>query len=159
MSITVDADFTFPATADAPPRLLDSPPLWHSSSTPSCHGQRKALATNNAIARRRKSFSYAERGLKGDDEEEDKMDMLWEDFDDSKGACYGSGMEPAEVTSPGRVAAELGCAGALNKLSKRGGGGAVFSGKKPSAVVLVKVLKKLFLLRNYTQRSVKKPTW
>ncbi|GFS38291.1 hypothetical protein Acr_00g0056650 [Actinidia rufa] len=88
----------------------------------------------------RKSFSYVERDCE-DDGEEEKMDMLWEDFNEELSKIQGPRMQFSDLPETG-----FRC-------------GAVVSGKKPPSVaVFVKVMKKVFLFYNSHHRTVKKPS-
>ncbi|KAL6962039.1 hypothetical protein U1Q18_036994 [Sarracenia purpurea var. burkii] len=168
--MAVADDFSFSTTADISPCLIGSPPLWHRStlSTVSLREEPQTeapkrdfgfedenghfAAAKSINSRQRKSFSYIERGGgaratrdDGDEEEAEKMDVLWEDFNEEIWSTRRSGIEYSD-TSPGR-AGDFGCVGAL-KFSRTGGGGTVFSSKKRGVVVFMKVLKKVFLIQN-----------
>ncbi|WCJ44134.1 hypothetical protein M5689_024822 [Euphorbia peplus] len=101
-------DFSFPTFTDALSSAVDSPPLWslspavspdssHSTKTSSRNQQEEECKPDNFFpsgndSKRRKSFSWIERSSsssaarghkKGCKEDQDnKMDMLWEDFND-----------------------------------------------------------------------------
>ncbi|KAA8538615.1 hypothetical protein F0562_028191 [Nyssa sinensis] len=157
-------DFTFPTITDTPPRFIDSPPLWRSASAtfrheeterrgPTAEGENVSPQQTIIKYGQRKSFSCIESGVKtltedaSEDDEEEKMDMLWEEcFNEELSKKFGSG--PDSDMSPGRMV-EFGCVHAL-KLSKTG-----VSGKRPTVVVFMKFLKKLFLLHN-SHRTLKK---
>lgn len=171
---TTTDDFSFPTTANPPLQFIGSPPLWRrTASTPSPHKEteRKSPKVDdereswnskeNSLDRKPiKSFSCVERGPKaahgvGSGKEEEKMDSLWEDFNEELSRTQGSTYNYCEF-SPGRRAADH-CVQGL-KLSKRGGGGAVISGKRqPGVVVFMKVLKRVFLLHS-SHRTVKNRT-
>lgn len=112
-------DFSFPTITNTPPRFLESPPLWRTTSVASRRLQKNPKNDHNIKGEgeenlERKSFSYIEN-------EEDKMDMLWENLNEEM-TC-GKDTKKVEVKSFN-----------LSKASKR-----------PSLVVLIKVLKKVFL--------------
>ncbi|XAR62660.1 hypothetical protein NMG60_11017506 [Bertholletia excelsa] len=165
---STDDEFSFPAISGAhsPPYFLDSPPLWRpaataiSSATTSPNPKQK----KDHDDRQRKSFSCIEVGRrrkedsKIEDEEEEKMDMLWEDFNFNEQVVRragggGLGFESA-MSSPGSGATDLGCVQALRLGPKSGPD---FSAKKPGVVVLVKVLKKLFWLHSSRRTLHKQP--
>ncbi|KAF7140350.1 hypothetical protein RHSIM_Rhsim06G0096700 [Rhododendron simsii] len=176
MATTID-DFSFPTTTNPPPLFIGSPPLWHrTSSTPSPHKetQRKSPKEDDegescnskkekSINRKeRKSFSYVEQGPKAAQEGrgwrngEEKMDLLWEDFNEELSRIQGSDCKNYEV-SPGRGAAnQFACV--QGKRLLKSGGGTVCSVKRPGVVVFMKVLKRVFLLHS-SHRTVKKRTW
>ncbi|KAJ4826173.1 hypothetical protein Tsubulata_034269 [Turnera subulata] len=80
------------------------------------------------------------------EDKEDKMDMLWEDFNTEELFPRSTDTEKSDSD-----VVSIGCVEAL-RLPKTGSG-AIFAAKKPSLVVFMKVLKKLFLLHN-SHRSV-----
>ncbi|KAJ7969707.1 Glutamate-1-semialdehyde 2,1-aminomutase 1 [Quillaja saponaria] len=151
-------EFSFPAIGDSYPCSIDSPPLWHLSPAAShnpyhCETEKndskgegkevgedcfsQQLITYN----QRHSLSCVENGPKrlAEDDEEDKMDLLWEDFNEELNSTTGS------ATSSSREMVEVGCVQTLT-MSKTSGAG--LSKRKPGMVVILKVLKKLFLLHN-----------
>ncbi|XWS23344.1 hypothetical protein CRYUN_Cryun28dG0005000 [Craigia yunnanensis] len=158
-------DFSFPTTACG----IDSPPLWRLSpaASPDVFSDRKAKECSTEEGeeedcfpdgpdkrQERKGFSNLEKGSKlskkvvdEDEDEEEKMDLLWEDFNEELPISRSS-------RSSGNMV-ELGCGQTL-KLSKNNG--AMFSPKRPGMLVFMRVLRKLFLLHN-SQRSVKHRTW
>ncbi|KAK9270066.1 hypothetical protein L1049_025639 [Liquidambar formosana] len=165
-------DFTFPSITTTPSRFIDSPPLWRVSSpafSDSCLDQPAATTRDARRGReeedvfapkpvnhysQRKSFSCVESSLKkgtGDssEDEEDKMDMLWEDFNEellSKRNCSRPDSDHT-LTSKGEKV-ELGCVKAL-AVSKTSSRAMVSARRRPAGmVVFVKVIKKLFLLHN-----------
>lgn len=97
------------------------------------------------------------------EEEEEKMDMLWEDFNEELSRSRGrpdvsSSWSSSTSTSP-RETAEL---GGVKARMVSGANGALVSARRtpaPGVVVLIKVLKKLFLLHHghSTHGSMKKP--
>ncbi|XP_057975197.1 uncharacterized protein LOC131162600 [Malania oleifera] len=139
MAAAAADDFSFPAVADAFPRFAESPPLWRPSSA-------------DERANERRSFSCMEMNSKrthtqDQGEEEEKMDMLWEDFNDELMLRRSCEACRARCDSSDRDAAELGCVGPL-KMTKRSGA-AVLPGRKPGVVVFMKALKKLFVLHHF----------
>jgi hypothetical protein len=163
-------DFSFPTIGDALPCGIDSPPLWHlspASSPNSCREEPPNGAAKGGDQRdeedcfpprspieqsRRKSFSSVQGCRKAanddddddeDDDEEDKMDMLWEDFNEELSRTCSTSRSN---TSSSRDMVELGCVKALTTSKNHG---AALTTRKPAGmVVIMKVLKKLFLLQN-----------
>ncbi|KAI4352853.1 hypothetical protein L6164_007065 [Bauhinia variegata] len=154
-------DFSFPAISDTHPCAIDSPPLWNLSPVGSpipypvfSEGKREKRSYEEdcfeakfVTRSQRRSFSYIQNRQRrsGEDyedhDEEDKMDMLWEDFNEELSLTTGS------ATSSSREVVELRYPSLL-KVSKANNGALVSSKNKPGMVMLVKVLKKLFSLSN-----------
>lgn len=89
-----------------------------------------------------------------DEDEEEKMDMLWENLnDDQFSRNCGETAQNSDISSPRRDM-QIRCVKAL-KLSKASGH--IISGKKTSILVFIKVLKKVFLMHN-SQRAIKNPS-
>ncbi|KAL2538879.1 uncharacterized protein Fot_20270 [Forsythia ovata] len=153
MAIEEEEDFSFPATtADSPPRFIDSPPLWHPVSVPSPHEilerqdgkeESKESCNNN----QRNNFSRGmeierrEEGEEDVEDEEEKMDMLWEDLNDE----YSRNNSDRDV--------QISCVKTF-KLSKSNRH--LISGKKLSILLLMKILRKVFFVHN-SRSSIKKP--
>lgn len=153
-------DFSFPRINDTCAHNIDSPPLWNLSPAASpnpyqgnkreendCFGE-KLIAESQ-----RKSFSCVEIGRKrfglddDDDEQEDKMDLLWEDFNEELSSTTGS------ATSSSREGVELRCGPSL-AVAKTNNGKLVPTKNKHSMVVIVKVLKKLFSINNVQGKPI-----
>lgn len=154
---TLEEDFTFPATTtDPPPRFIDSPPLWRSSTTPRPKNSKGKEVEDEEkfVLRSFQEFKAKSLGKKDtispDEEEEEKMDMLWQDLNDEFSRKSGKLAQNCDVSSPGNDQVEINCVKAL-KLSKN-------NGKKPNILVFIKVLKKVFLLHN-SHRTIKKRSW
>ncbi|XVE60800.1 hypothetical protein DITRI_Ditri05aG0156100 [Diplodiscus trichospermus] len=166
-------EFTFPTTTDLYPLGIDSPPLWRLSpaASPDVFLDEKAQVRSTGEEEKedddgdeedclphipdkhqeRKSFSNEEKGSNlskkvAAEDEEEKMDLLWEDFNEELPRSCSSGSSEDMI--------ELGCAQAL-KLSKSNA--ALFSPRRPGMFIFMRVLRKLFLLHN-SQRSVKHRT-
>ncbi|KAI4346405.1 hypothetical protein L6164_007302 [Bauhinia variegata] len=156
-------DFSFPTISDTHPYAIDSPPLWNLSPVGSpnpyqacSEGKRKKNRDKEdcfegkfVTQSQRKSFSYIENrrrrfGEDEDDDEDDKdrMDMLWEDFNEELSSTTGS------CTSSSREAAELSYSSSLKVANKTNNGALVSSKNRPGLVMLVKVMQKLFTLGN-----------
>ncbi|CAA3020679.1 Hypothetical predicted protein [Olea europaea subsp. europaea] len=149
-----EEDFSFPATAaDSPPRFIYSPPLWCPVSVPPPHvkperlvdkeesketcnkNQRKNCSTGMKIERREEEDDV-------DDELEEKMDMLWEDFNEefSRKLVADFGMSSSDRDVQILSVKTL-------KLSKPNGN--LLSGKKLSILLLMKILmRKAFSVHN-----------
>ncbi|KAL8482599.1 hypothetical protein ACS0TY_028680 [Phlomoides rotata] len=128
---TLEEDFTFPATTTTPlPRFIDSPPFWRCSTAPSPTSHLTKSPENSKDKGEDKeeklilrSFQEFEANIinkrdiiSNDDEEEEKMDMLWEDLNDEFSKNSGKiTRNSCDVSSP-----EIKCVKAL-KLSKNNG--------------------------------------
>ncbi|CAL0333388.1 unnamed protein product [Lupinus luteus] len=158
-------DFSFPGINDTCSHNIDSPPLWNLSPSPSPNPyQRKKEEKENdlfgekLIAHgQRKSFSCIEIGRKrielddGDDHE-DKMDLLWEDFNEELYSTTGS-----STCSSREVVEFRSCAQALIVSKNKSKTNALVSTKSGSSmVVIVKVLKKFFSINNNVQGRQRK---
>ncbi|XWS21899.1 hypothetical protein CRYUN_Cryun30bG0095400 [Craigia yunnanensis] len=155
-------EFSFPTTTDLCPCGIDSPPLWLLSpaASPDVFLDRKAKECSTreeekedgdkeedcfpdrSDKQQERSFPYIEKGSKLSnkvvaEDEEEKMDLLWEDFNKELPRSRSS-------RSSGDMI-ELGRAQAL-KLSKSNT--AMFSPRRPGMLVFMRVLRKLFLLHN-----------
>lgn len=163
MAKAAEEDFSFPATTtDSPPPFIESPPLWrHPPPTASTHREKPEKVKGKDVEHEEKFKASSSMNMKressfhDDDDEEDKMDMLWEDLNDefSRRSC-GKKVQNSDISSPGREV-QISCVKAL-KLSKANGH--IFSGKKPSILVFIKVLKKVFRMQN-SHRTIKKRPW
>ncbi|CAN4081412.1 unnamed protein product [Withania somnifera] len=158
-------DFSFPAITNTPPRFIESPPLWRTTSVASSCLQKNPRNDHNITSTKgeghdneenldmsplifnkskyinqRKSFSYKEGAAAmkrmiedDDDEEEEKMDKLWENLNEEVSnqikARTSCGKDHTKKV-------EYRCVKSFD-LSK--------ASKRPSLVVLIKVLKKVFL--------------
>lgn len=162
---TWEEDFTFPATTtNPPPRFIDSPPLWRCSTAPSPtspeNSKGKEVDKEEKVVLRSfqefKANNINTRDIisRDDDEEEEKMDMLWQDLNDEFSRNSGKIAQNCDVHSPGN-GVEINCVKAL-KLSKNNGH--MISGKKTNILVFIKALKKVFLLHN-SHRTIKKRSW
>lgn len=167
---TAEEDFSFPATTtDSPPRFIDSPPLWRCSPSPAPsptagHEKREKLKGKEVDDEEKFNLwsfqKFRARSIdkknsnSHDEDEEEKMDMLWEDLNDEFSRSCGKMAQNSDTSSPGREV-QINCVKAL-KLSKANGH--MLSGKKPSILVFIKVLKKVFLMHN-SHRTIKKRSW
>ncbi|OMO94557.1 hypothetical protein COLO4_16292 [Corchorus olitorius] len=148
-------DFSFPTTADLFPCGIDSPPLWRLSpaASPDVFLDRKSKQEEEEDCfldivedkdhdqdQERRSISYVERSKKVvAEEEEEKMDLLWEDFNEEL-ATSGSSKEAL-------------------KLSETNAASAMFAPRRPAGMlVFMRVLRKLFLLHT-SHRSLNHRTW
>lgn len=143
-------EFTFPITTNNTNTKLfiDSKPWWrvtYSSSSSEKSENKEADDLESCFGRN--NIEDMRGGAKlGNDE--DNMDLLWEEFNEET-ICRSCGLL-ADADMPSMRMAGLGCSGAF-KLVKTGGC------RKPSAGVFIKVLKKLLL--QHTRTSVNRSTW
>ncbi|GER27490.1 malate dehydrogenase [Striga asiatica] len=137
---SLEEDFTFPAAAGGG----ESPPLWRPTAAYESPAELKLISFQEFEKRRSKSEKI---GYTPEDEEE-KMDVLWEDLNDECSRSCG------DCSSPGTGVA-MSCAKPL-RLSR--GNRQMFSGKKPIILVLIKVVKKVLLLKQNSHR-IKKQAW
>ncbi|GFP81359.1 hypothetical protein PHJA_000279200 [Phtheirospermum japonicum] len=144
---TLEDDFTFPAAAatDSPPRFIDSPPLWRRPTT--AHEKPGKLKGKEA-EEFKKSRNFNE-------DEEEKMDVLWENLNDESSRNGGKIAENRDISSSSpEDGVQIRCAKSL-KLSRTNG--QMFSGKKPIIFVFIKVVKKVLLMQN--SHRIKKQAW
>lgn len=167
-------DFSFPRINDTFSHNIDSPPLWNlspaTSPNPYQLGNKGEQQKNDSFGgakvmiaqdkAQRKSFSCVEKGMRriqldddDDDEEEEKMDLLWEDFNEE--LCSSTTTTTGSATSSSsREGVEFktnNINGALipttnNNKPPPGGG----------MVVIVRVMKKLFSVKNSQGKSRRK---
>ncbi|XP_027348634.1 uncharacterized protein LOC113860166 [Abrus precatorius] len=155
-------EFSFPRITDTCAHNIDSPPLWNLSpaASPNPYQEKKGeesecMGAKLAAEARRKSFSYVENcrkriGLCNDYEEElDRMDLLWEDFNEELSTTTGS------ATSSSREVVEFRCAPPLT-VAKTNNSALIPTKNKPGMVVIVKVMKKLFSINNSQGKSRKR---
>ncbi|OAY35211.1 hypothetical protein MANES_12G081400v8 [Manihot esculenta] len=142
-------DFSFPKITNPLPQFSVSPSLWHVSSVVYPDDEREAAGFADY-----KSSSCFESG---ELDEEEKMDMLWEDFNEelqrvSSLSNKNQLSDQRSLSSAGgHQDLQLCCVQALN-MSKPG---SIYQPKKQSLVLVVKVLKKIFSLQNQLRRRTK----
>ncbi|WJX20449.1 hypothetical protein P8452_10003 [Trifolium repens] len=128
-------DFSFPRINDTFSYIIDSPPLWNQSSTSSSNNsyqhvlrdQKDFYEENLEDSKgQRKSFSSTQNGKKitREDDEEVPMDLLWEVFNEDV-VEYRS-LRIGNITNNALIQTK----------------------NKPSMLVMLKVLKKLFFINN-----------
>lgn len=129
-------DFTFPRINDTFPYIIDSPPLWNSSSTSSSSKKGDFYEENSDSKNQRKSFSSSiQNGTKSrelEDEEVVPMDLLWEVFNEEV-VEYRS-LKNGQTTKNGLVHIK----------------------NKPSMLEMLKVLKRLFSINNSHGKSTRR---
>ncbi|KAK7380607.1 hypothetical protein VNO78_33122 [Psophocarpus tetragonolobus] len=142
-------EFSFPRISDNCAHNIDSPPLWNLSPAASpisneCYGAKLVAEAH------RKSFSYVESrkrfGL--EEEEDDRMDLLWEDFNEE---LYSTTTTTGSATSSSsREVVEFRCAPSLSVVAKANNTNRslISTKNKAGMVVIVKVMKKLFSINN-----------
>lgn len=168
MADDVEEDFTFPATiTNPPPCLLESPPLWPPVGRPGNSGFEEAdeeewrlkLCALQELHRRnsitlRQNFCYVDDR---DEEEEEKMDILWEDLNEK---VYGEESEQRRSSSsrPGEDDDHVHvCCVKTLKLSKANG--PAVSWRKASILVLIRFLFKKSFAMHDSGGSIKKIEW
>nr|DAD24308.1 TPA_asm: hypothetical protein HUJ06_025772 [Nelumbo nucifera] len=161
-------DFSFPTIADPVPRFIGSPSLWKSSSRvlpEPCRGDSEDCAVPQPNEHlRRKSFSSIESVVRRtadgylSEVDEERMDMLWENFNDDlqRISSMGKRAEANRLSKPaGGSRSDWDARGEMVeiyrvqaiKMSKTST--AMLSSRRSSSLfILIKVLKKLFLLHN-----------
>ncbi|KAJ9171030.1 hypothetical protein P3X46_019083 [Hevea brasiliensis] len=141
-------DFSFPKITNPLPHFAISPSLWRVSSIVYPDDEREAAGFAG------KSLSSLESEVLANKEE--KMDMLWEDFNEElqRVSSLGKNKQLSESPSSSPSSStrdhqelQLYCVQAVT-MSKPG---SVYQPKKQSLVMVVKVLKKIFLLQKSAQ--------
>lgn len=162
-------DFSFPTVPVSQEPLCQVPfPLWFVSS----------MADQKSIHHRRRSFSSAEEAAKIADalemvaspalseggryqflNDEERMDMLWEDFNEE--LCRLS-CDHRRVPVNGEMSSDPTSSrhGTMNRHCVRSSAesktGSIIHHRRPSLLLMLKVLKKLFLIQK-TSSSKRKP--
>ena len=138
-------NFSFPrSVSETYPHIIDSSPLWNSSPAKEKNGKDdekdQHLEVKMVTHSQRKSFSHVENGRKrigqDDDDKEDKMDLLWADFNEE--------LSPRRGSDPPLTVAKANTVGLFTSKSKL------------SMVAVVKILKKLFFFRNSQGKTRKR---
>ncbi|CAA0827826.1 Unknown protein [Striga hermonthica] len=133
---SLEEDFTFPVASGGG----ESPPLWRPTGDHERPAELKLISFQEFEKRRSKSEKIGDTP----EDEEERMDVLWEDLNDECSRSCG------DCSSPVRMS----CAKPL-RLSR--GNRQMFSGKKPIILVLVEVVKKVLLKQN--SHRIKKQAW
>ncbi|KDP47107.1 hypothetical protein JCGZ_03915 [Jatropha curcas] len=164
---TTSEDFSFPTLTGTVPAAIDSPPLWQLSPD-SCHSKSTKRESNeesdqeeyfkdcfplkdkqikNNIGQR-KSFSWVE--------DEEKMDMLWEDFNEDLMLKRNYSCGNSSRFSGSHDMVNMGCVPIQSlRPSVRNNGAMISAPRKPNAgfEVFMKALKRVFLLhQNHSPR-------
>ncbi|XP_016179298.1 uncharacterized protein LOC107621823 [Arachis ipaensis] len=159
-------EFNFPRISDTHAHAIDSPLLWNLSpiASPNPYQKNKGEEDGDFFGAKlisqvqRKSFSSVEtriqqRTLLDDDDEEEKIDLLWEDFNEELMCSSTTG---SSATSSSREEVEFRCATPASSRFANNNNDALVPATKninrPSMVVIVKVLKKLFSVNNYQKK-------
>ncbi|GAV79931.1 hypothetical protein CFOL_v3_23393 [Cephalotus follicularis] len=130
-------EFSFPVIANDHPCCVNSPPLWHASPNASHEDDDRESEQRRSRSR-----------CGGENDDEEKMDKLWEDFTIGElSRNCGSGLD-SRKSSGDMVPAS----------SSKTNDAMISPRRRPSVAVFFKVLKKLFLLRNY-HPAVRKRGW
>lgn len=131
-------DFTFPIVSDAAlPRFIDSPPLWHASSSSAT-----AVSGQQAGGEQDHPRETADDHEEEEEEEEARMDLLWEDFnekEDAHDSCSGSEEEIVK----------MGCVRGVTAASRTGAAMVAAPRRAAGLLVFVKMLRKLFHLHHH----------
>ena len=156
--LTVTEDFSFPKVSANPiPHFIISPSLWRVTSLvypdynlDEDYGRGEGFSRNNFS--RVESKTKSENDAPNLESPEEKMDMLWEDFNEelqressigkkkeAERFSRGGGLDYESEVGATKEFVELFCLQAL-KMSK--------TSKRINMVVVLKALKKLFFLRN-----------
>ncbi|KAF8085947.1 hypothetical protein N665_0641s0004 [Sinapis alba] len=156
LSSVSSEEFSFPLLASQDSSYLsgtDSPPLWKHSPENLRRGDHDRGLAMEDDNDQTKSFSYVERKSLWSDKTEEKMDLLWEDFNEellprsqSLRIEFGGEKKPSLFPDESSVVAE-GCGLKLTKktpLKKK---------MNPNVLVLMRVLKKLLVMRSSSRRS------
>ncbi|XP_062097184.1 uncharacterized protein LOC133803228 [Humulus lupulus] len=140
-------DFSFPT--ENFPSCMDSPPLWHLSPATSAtqDDEDEEISASTSVAPEKLAILknvHDEKVVKRDHEEQDedededeRMDLLWENFNEELSRSSSSRTVDAEKIKA------VGCAHQPLKVSRRS-----TTDNKPPVVMVLKVLKKLFLLHH-----------
>ncbi|XP_027364673.1 uncharacterized protein LOC113871768 [Abrus precatorius] len=146
-------DFSFPTVSDTCTYNFDSHPLWNLSpkgSSNSYHvlvegskeNEKDCFEAKLVSKGKRKSFSCVQNGKETTvvDDEEVPMDLLWEVFNEELSSASRFAHSSSKETVEFKYARALTVA--------KTNGSLLQTKYKPSMVVIVKVLKKLFSLNN-----------
>ncbi|XP_062225692.1 uncharacterized protein LOC133924257 [Phragmites australis] len=141
-------DLTFPATAATPQpagpgplcRLsfahLAASPLWFPPSP----------TDDDAMAEEEQRPEAPKVGGEAAaDEVEDRMDLLWEDFNEELGGSCCDGLEPSSSDAESERFAPHGCAPVLRPSSRAGGAGH-YRRRAGSWVLLMRIFRRLFVI-------------
>ena len=138
----VTDDFSFPTFTERATNCIISD--YH----PGDEGREKKLVRESSavVGSQRGNI---DDGDKSDGEaEEEKMDMLWEDFNEELNRAESGGSKSeSDETRPKRDTVELCCVQTV-QISKTSSGLSLSTSKKPGVVVVFKVLKKLLSMNN-----------
>ncbi|KAI3407912.1 uncharacterized protein J3R85_020635 [Psidium guajava] len=167
--LMAEEGFSFPGIPDPSACSICSPPLWPVSPPPAPPFRDRSSSEGSDEGVLGDMAGGEAGGLREEEEEEEKMDMLWEDFNEelprshrhpdvSSSSCSSA----SASTSLSWEKAEFG--GAKEQAVSRANVALVSARRTPppGVVVLIKALKKLFLLHHSpnTPGSMKKPcTW
>ncbi|KAL3737075.1 hypothetical protein ACJRO7_025924 [Eucalyptus globulus] len=145
--------FSFPGIPDPSACSICSPPLWPVSPPPAPPLRDRSSSRGSDEGDLGEMADGEGGGLREEEEEEEKMDMLWEDFNEELPRSHGlpdvsSSWSSTSTSTSSREAAGVGGVEARTVSRTKG---ALVSAKRapqPGVVVLIKVLKKLFLLHH-----------
>ncbi|KAL3638737.1 hypothetical protein CASFOL_016644 [Castilleja foliolosa] len=157
---TLEDDFTFPAAANggnSPPHFIESPPLWRRPTTAD-EKPDKLKGKEAKDDEKSKLCSFQDQFKKSsnfvNEDEEEKMDVLWENLNDESSRNGVKIAEECDVSSSSSSRVQIRCAKSL-RLSRANG--QMFSSKKPIVLVFIEVMKKVLLKHN--SNRIKKQAW
>ncbi|XP_022774074.1 uncharacterized protein LOC111316369 [Durio zibethinus] len=169
----VSDDFSFPKITNPLPQLTSLPSLWRVTSLvyPE-YGDNEEDVDSQVLGLQRKSFSIAclseREANKRESDDPEKMDMLWEEFNEelkrvsssssrkdarvvsSRGSGTGIFAEPSRESSLELYNGQAQARAHASKMTKTGIGSGMIYHKRQSKSMLtvMKTLKKMFYLRN-----------
>ncbi|XP_075512115.1 uncharacterized protein LOC142547629 [Primulina tabacum] len=155
---SAEDDFTFPANAKSQPHFIGSPPLWRHLAASRQNSELLYKGEQEEEDQEKSSISLIQEFKASsagntfiNDDDEEKMDMLWEDLNEEFPRNSGKFSQNTDVSSPER-SVQISCIKAM-KLSKANG--PMISRKKSNILVFIKIVKKAFAIHN-SHRSIKK---
>ncbi|KZV33080.1 hypothetical protein F511_03346 [Dorcoceras hygrometricum] len=149
-------DFTFPANSQ--PHFIGSPPLWrhladsgqNSDEQEEEEEEEDRQKSNMSLRQEFKASSNStDRKHNSLKDDEDKMDVLWEDLNEEFSTNSGKFSQNADASSS---PVQVRCIKAM-KLSKANG-----NRKKSNILVLIAIVRRAFAIHN-SRRSNKKIAW
>ncbi|KAF8025090.1 hypothetical protein BT93_F2056 [Corymbia citriodora subsp. variegata] len=156
--------FSFPGIPDPSACSICSPPLWPVSPTPAppLRDRSSSRGSDEGVLGEMADGDGGGLREEEEEEEEEKMDMLWEDFNEELPRRHGHPDVSSSWSSTSTSSQETAGVGGLEARAVSRTNGALVPARRtppPGVVVLIKVLKKLFLLHHghNTHSSMKKP--
>lgn len=135
-------DFSFQPINGGSTPITGSPPLWGLPQKPMGRHEKEDGGCRNV-------GSSEKRRNDSDEKEDEKMDVLWEDFNEellkNLSSRYGSGRLPELEYSESKEAKKDGG-------GRGGSSGALLSARMAGVVVMMKVLKKILFLHSFRRK-------